>query len=349
VLVEKALMTDNGSAAVSISDDGVLTYLGGSSRETDSRLTWFDRSGKALATEGPVGPPSPAALSPDEKTAAVLRRQVGLGVGDVWLRDLSRGVETRLTVDNATDYRGNMVWSPDSARIAFSSPVSGSADLYMKDVRASGASEPIFRNANRKFATDWSREGFLFYTEIDPKTRADLWYLPLKGSTGENAKPVAFLQTEFDESFGQISPDGRWIAYISNESGRYDVYVRSFPAGAGKWQVSLTGTASGTTQQPRWSPDGKELFYVTGSGGTLMLMAAPVRFGRGPSGAATVFETGAPEPLFNVRINSFAPAAGTFFYSVSKDGQRFLINHVEAASEPVLNVVVNWDQTVVRN
>ncbi len=348
VLAERALFSDNGAAAVSVSDNGVFTYLGGSSRETDSRLAWFDRSGKELATEGAAGPPSPAALSPDEKVAVALRRQPGSRVGDLWLRELTRGgLETRFTFDNANDFVGNMVWSPDGNRIAFSSTASGPADLYIKDVRASGPAQPIFRNGNRKILSDWSQDGFLLYTEIAPKTGADLWYLPSDGGGERNANPVKLLQTEFDESFGQISPDGRWIAYVSNESGRYEVYVRSFPSGAGKWQVSLTGTASGTTQQPRWSRDGKELFYVTGSGGMLTLMAAPVRVGLGPgSGAATVFETGAPKPLFNVRVNSFHPAVGTFFYSVSKDGQRFLINHVDAASEPVLNVIVNWAQAV---
>ncbi len=314
-------------------------------------LVWFDRAGKTLADEGAPGPPVPASLSPDERTAVVLRRQSGAWAGDLWLRDLSRGSETRFTYDGTLDPAGNVVWSPDSSRIAFSSGMSKSTDLYMKtdlyikDVHASGQAEPIIRNENHKIPTDWSRDGrYFLYTEINPKTGADLWYLGLNRAAEPNAKPVLFLQTEFDESFGQISPDGHWIAYLSNESSEYEVYVRPFPSGAGKWKVSPTGSSAGTTQQPRWNPNGRELFYFTGSGGENTMMSVPVSVRA--SGTAPVLEIGAPKPLFNVRSNAFHPASSTFFYSVSKDGQRFLINHVDAASEPVLNVIVNWAQAV---
>ncbi len=349
VLAERALLADHGSAAVSVSDNGVLVYLSGRSREFDSRLAWFDRSGKALATEGPAGPPAPAALSPDEKTAAVLRRQAGPRVGDLWLRDLNRGLETRFTSDNAVFGMGNIVWSPDGNQIAFSSVVSGSVDLYKKDAGGSGPAEPIFQNKNRKVLTDWSRDGFLLYTEIDPKTGADLWYTPLNGSAEGNAKPVPFLQTEFDESLGQISPDGRWISYVSNESGESEVYVQPFPSGAGKWRISKSSGrhVGSTTTQPRWSRDGKELFYLTGPVGKFTLMAVPVRVGPRPAPSPVpVFDFDPPKPLFEVRANTYDPASSTFFYSVSKDGQRFLIDHVDAASAPVLNVIVNWAQAV---
>jgi len=349
VLAERALLDDSGSAAVSVSDNGVLMYLSGRNREFDSRLVWFDRSGKALGSEGSAGPPAPAALSPDEKTAAVLRRLAGPRIGDLWLRDLDRGLETRFTVDNAVFGMGNIGWSPDGKQVAFSSVASGSVDLYKKDVRASGPGEPILRNGNPKVLTDWSRDGFLLYTEIDPKTGADLWYLRLDGGAEGNAKPVPFLRTEFDESLGQISPDGRWITYLSNESEDYEVYVQPFPSGAGKWRISKSSGrhVGSTTTQPRWSGDGRELFYLTGPVGKFTLMAVPVSVGRTASGAAPVFESGAAKPLFEVRANTYDPASSTFFYSVSRDGQRFLINHVDASSEPVLNVVVNWEQAVL--
>jgi serine/threonine protein kinase len=350
VVAERALLADDGSAAVSTSNSGVLIYLTGRSREFDSRLAWFNRSGKALATEGAAGPPAPAALSPDEKTVAVLRRQAGPRVGDLWLRELTRGLETRFTTDNAIFGMGNIVWSPDGNQIAFSPVVSGSVDLYKKDVRASGPGEPLVRNGNRKVLTDWSRDGFLLYTEIDPKTGADLWYLRLNGSAQGNANLVPFLQTEFDETLGQISPDGRWLAYVSNESQEYEVYVRPFPSGAGKWRISKSSGrhVGSTTTQPRWSRDGKELFYLTGPVGKFTLMAVPVRAGPRPApGAVAVFDFDSPNPLFEVRANTYDPASSTFFYSVSKDGQRFLIDQVEAASEPVLNVIVNWEHAVM--
>jgi Tol biopolymer transport system component len=184
----------------------------------------------------------------------------------------------------------------------------------------------------------------LVYTEIDPKTGADLWYLRVAGSRTANAAPVKFLQTEFDESFGQISPDGRWIAYLSNESGTYEVYVRPFPSGAGKWRISAPfGTAQAS--EPRWSRDGRELFYLTGPAGKYTLMAVAVKVARPAEfGATPVFDTAGSTPLFEVRVNSFHPGTGTYFYSVSNDSQRFLINHIDAASEPVLNVIVNWQQ-----
>jgi len=155
-------------------------------------------------------------------------------------------------------------------------------------------------------------------------------------------QPVAFLRNEWDESFGQIAPNGQWIAYVSNETGRSEVYVQPFPSGTAKWRISKTEGNTGNTQQPRWSRDGSELFYVTGAGGMLTMMAAPVRTPASPGSSPVL----TPQPLYEVRVNGFAPRTGTFFYSVSNDGERFLINQVEAATEPVINVVVNWERAL---
>ncbi len=156
-------------------------------------------------------------------------------------------------------------------------------------------------------------------------------------------KPVAFLRNEWDESFGQIAANGQWIAYVSNETGSSEVYVQPFPSGAAKWRISATEGDTGTTQQPRWSRDGSELFYVTGAGGMLTMMAATMRTPASPGSSPVL----TPRPLFEVRVNSFDPRSGTFFYSVSNDGERFLINQIEAATEPVINVVVNWEEAVL--
>jgi serine/threonine protein kinase/WD40 repeat protein len=347
VLVESALLDDSGAAAVSVSNNGVLGYLSGRSREFDSRLTWFDRSGKTLATEGAAGPPAQAALSPDDKTVVVLRRQAGSQTGDLWLRELSRGLETRFTTDNTVSGLANVVWSPDGSEIAFSSVASGSVDIFKKDIRATKPSEPLVRNENNKVLTEWSRTGFLLYTELRPQTGADLWYLRVDGGAGTSAAPVPFAQTKYHETLGQISPDGRWIAYVSNESGDYEVYVRPFPSGPGKWRISKSEVrhVGSTTTQPRWSPDGKELFYLTGPVGRFTLMAVPLKAGlRLAPGSASEFDFDPPRPLFQVRANTYGPTASTFFYMVSKDSQRFLIDHVESAAEPALNMVVNWEQ-----
>jgi len=235
---------------------------------------------------------------------------------------------------------GNVVWSPDGSRIAFSSPASESTELYIADVTASGPGEPIFTNDNAKILTDWSGDGYLLYTEIHPETGADLWYLRPDGSATGNVEPVSFLNDQFNTSFGQVSPDGRWIAYVSNESGSYEVWVQTFPFGTGKWRISGGESGTGTTQQPRWSRDGSELFYVTGSGGKPTMMAAQVRTPPSP-GLSPVVD---PQPLFEVRVNAWAPVTGTFYYDVSGDGERFLINAVDSATEPVIHVVVNWEE-----
>ena len=266
MLAEQGLWSENLAVAVSVSNNGILTYLSGRNRETDSRLMWVDRSGNRLADEGPTGPPSSVTLSPDQRMAAVVRGQAGLDYGDVWLRDMDRGLEDPFTFDGTIRNESNVVWSPDGSRIAFSSTASESVELYISDVPASGPSELIFGNGNLKVLTDWSRDGYLLYTEIDPETGSDLWYLPLAGHSTSDVQPVAFLRNEWDESFGQIAPNGQWIAYVSNETGSYEVYVQPFLSGVGKWRISTAESGTGTTQQPRWSRDGGELFYVTGAG-----------------------------------------------------------------------------------
>ena len=275
--------------------------------------------------------------------AAIVRRQAGLQLGDVWLRDMDRGLEDPLTFDGTIPLHNNVVWSPDGSRIAYASTASDSVEFLISDVPPSGPREPIFGNGNPKILTDWAPNGYLLYTEIDPETGSDLWYLPLTGNATGDVQPVAFLQNEWDESFGQISPNGQWIAYVSNETDRSEVYVQPFPSGAAKWRISKTEGNTGTSQQPRWSRDGSELFYVTGAGEMRTMMAAPVRTPANPGSSPVLI----PRPLYEVRINSYNPRAPSFFYSVSNDGERFLINQVEAATEPVINVVVNWEEAVL--
>ena len=183
----------------------------------------------------------------------------------------------------------------------------------------------LWKSDYHKLPTDWSRDGrFIIYHQTDPKTKWDVWVLPAPGS-GE-AKPQPVVQTEANENAGTLSPDGRWLAYASDESGRYEVYVQSFPGGGGKRQVSTGGG-----NNPRWRRDGRELFYYAGDG-KLMVAPAP----RGES-----FETGAAVSLFEFRAatlqNYFAP------FAVTDDGQRFLINAVvETEPNSPLTVVVNW-------
>jgi len=169
------------------------------------------------------------------------------------------------------------------------------------------------------------------YSEIDPKTGRDIWVLPMDGMT--DRKPVPFLRSKFDEFQGQLSPDSHWMAYTSDESGQREVYVQPFPSGEGKTKISTAGG-----EQPRWRGDGKELFFVNGDG-KMMAVSMKVTAGTKP-----FIEPGTTQALFEVRL-ARAPTSPLFEYDVTADGKRFLLDTVggDAASPPVLNVVVNWD------
>jgi len=300
----------------SVSDTNVLAYLSGG--EAKTQLTWFDRTGKELEAIGPPGAYIRVSLSPDDKQAA-FENLTSEGHRDIWITDLARATPSQFTFDPA--YDRNAVWSPDASRIVFSSNREGTFNLYLKPASGAGGEELLLKTDMFKRPTDWSRDGqFILYETQEQKTGWDLWVLPLFG----DRKPFPFVQTEAQELNGHFSPDGHWIAYTSNEAGGTNqVYVRGFPAG-GKWQISRDGG-----QQPRWSRDGKELFYVSAD---TKLMVVPVK--ADPS----KFEPGVPRVLFDMhtRINLDN-------FDVSGDGQKFLINKMveEAAGSPA-TVVLNW-------
>jgi hypothetical protein len=200
----------------------------------------------------------------------------------------------------------------------------GGGNLYKKASDGSGGEELVLRSTPFKFPDDWSLDGrFIIYTLVDPKTNRDLWVLPTFG----DRRPYPLLNTEFQEISGQFSADGHWVAYISNESGVQEVYVRSFPnTGVVKRQISNQGSG-----WPRWRRNGKELFYISPEG---RLMVVDVTL------SANMFDVGMPRPLFQTR--AAAPHMG-FPYAVSAHGQRFLVDTAleEIPSQPI-TVVVNW-------
>jgi len=203
-------------------------------------------------------------------------------------------------------------------------------NLYQREVSGTGGDEPLVKSDNRKGPWDWSADGrFILYLEQDPKTSGDLWVLSLS----EDKKRFPFLQTEFYEAFGQFSPDVKWIAYASNESGRWEVYVRSFPDRGGKWLVSTNGGG-----QPKWRRNG--LFYISAD---RKLMAVDVKV----DGAT--FEPGVPKALFELRIPAGPLPGPRNWYDVSKDGQRFLVttNLEESTAQPT-TVVLNWTADLKR-
>jgi eukaryotic-like serine/threonine-protein kinase len=240
---------------------------------------------------------------------------------DLWLSDASGAKIERFTFDRANNTFP--IWSPDGSRIIWASTREGMHHLYQKAASGSGQEELLLRSDYPKSPSHWSRDGrFIIYQQTEPKTKRDLWVLPVTG----DQKPFAFLQTPANEEERRLSPDGRWMAYVSDESGRYEVYVQSFPSRGGKRQVS---TGGGIAAQ--WRGDGKELFYQAPDG---KLMVVEVK-----SGAS--FETDSPKPLFEFRA---IDTVGTYpSYTATADGQRFMISTlVGNESSEALTVVVNW-------
>jgi Tol biopolymer transport system component len=252
------------------------------------------------------------------------RYGIGLHAGsrDLWLYELGRGTVSRLTFDPSEN--SDAVWSPDGKQIVFESTRGGSRGLYKKLSSGAGTEETLFKASDLRAPRDWSSDGkFILFERSDPKTGSDLWVLPLFG----DRKPIPFLQTEFQELDGRFSPNDRWIAYDSNESGKREVYVQPFPASAGKWQISTNGGSD-----PIWRPDGKELFYLATDG---KIMAEPVK-------SDATFEAGVPKALFQTMFVGFV-RGGFEHYRVTADGQRFLVNMPSAGgTPPPITVVLNW-------
>jgi serine/threonine protein kinase len=337
-VAEQAAMDYNSQVAASASANGILFYS--SNLVRDNQLTWFDRSGKVLGKVGPHGLQTGVSLSPDDKVASIGRNFSGSD-NELWLEDLVRGGATPFTFD-PTHGRG-AVWSPDGAQIIFAST---DGKIYRKDANGGGTEEPLLAGGDPKYPSDWSRDGrFLLYTDVDPKTAADIWVLPDPSVKSGDSKPFPFLQTQFVESQAQFSPDGRWIAFTSNKSGQGEVYVRPFSgpasASASEWKISTDGG-----REPRWSPDGKELFYLAFDPvGHFKdeLMAVPVQ----ASGAD--FHAGPPKPLFDFIFTGTVPQANVFGYAVAAGGQRFLVNPSVNPITTTLNVIVNWEASVSGN
>ena len=290
----------NSVAGFAFSDTGMLAFrLGGS--KSERVLRWVDRAGKPIGDVGAVGPHENVALEQSGERLAETRLD-GL-VGDIWVFDLSRGTPTRFTFDPAID--DNPIWSPDGSRIVFASGRDGVVrNLYVKSSGGAGQDELLLKTDGSKFPTDWSRDGkYILYTEL--KSSPDVWVLPLSG----DKKPMPFLNTPFSENRARFSPDGRWIAYTSDESGVGQIYVQSFPPSGGKWQISATGGV-----EPHWRGDGRELFYFAAGAVWSVDVSAS-----GPNS----FKAGTPKKLFDAGV---VPLTFGTRYDVTPDGQRLLLN-----------------------
>jgi len=309
--------------AFSASDTGSIAYRTGTV-EDQSQFVWFDRTGKEIQKLGPpVVFPGFGELSPDGRRV-VLHRTVK-GNNNIWLLD-ARGLLTPFTSDPSAE--NFPIWAPDGRKIAFNSNRTGVFDLYQKRVDGSGTMDLLLATPFVKSPTDWSFDGrFVLYRSTDPKSGKDIWALDLS-----NKKTFPVVQTSFVEKNGQFSPDGKWIAYESNESGRFEIYIQPFPGPGEKSQISLNGGI-----HVRWRGDGKELFYIGLDGG---LMAVSVRI----DPKTQVIEAGPPELLFRPRLpGNLLQDNSRPQYMVSRDGQRFLVNIVpETSSASPINIIFNW-------
>jgi serine/threonine protein kinase len=303
--------------AFSVSRVGLLAYQSGASGGAQL-LTWFERNGRRGETLGDAGEFRAIEFSPDRKSVAVTLLVPNV---DLWIYEVARGLKTRFTFEptQGTD----AIWSPDGKKIIFSSSQEGHHDLFRKSADLTGTEEVLYADGSTKTPRSWSGDGkFLLFSRVDSKMPSDIWVLPMTDAAG--AKPFPFLQTPFGEGQAKFSPDGKSVAYVSNESQQREVYVAPFPGPGGKRQISTGGG-----NNPRWRADGKELFYTTLNGS---LMAAEV------ASKGSIIEVGAVHSLGISVVTSRG-----YLYDVSADGQRFLVASApEQKTSAPLTVVSNW-------
>jgi serine/threonine protein kinase/Tol biopolymer transport system component len=311
------------SAAVSVARDGALVYQNGGASNTDSQLTWYDRSGKEISQVAVQGDLADVQLSPDNSRIALSITDPATRTRDIWLVDVKRGFRSRFTFEPADEIMP--LWSRDGSQVFFTARAGGMNTIDQKPVSGLGDATILFSSHELPVATSLSADGATLLLTQDVfglVNGSDIYQLPLAGAR----TPVALVKTRFNESAGTYSPDGRWVAYQSNESGRNEVYVAP-ASGTAKWQVSQGGG-----QLPRWRGDGRELFYVS-VGGERKLMAAEV------SGSATGFEVGVVRTLFTPRVRFSSPR---YFYDVTADGRFVFITGEESSALRPLTLVLNW-------
>jgi Tol biopolymer transport system component len=305
-------------AVFSVSGGDVLVTQTGKGGSL-SQLTWFDRNGKSAGTGGVPGSYNNIRLSPDGRRVVADQTDPDGRRIDIWIHEPAGGATARLTFDPSLHQAP--IWSPDGKQVLFNSNRKLGTHLFLKNADGSGSEEEVadLGDVVQVNPWDWSRDSkYVLVKKVN-----ELWYLSWPERV---AKPL--LQAKWTVRNAQFSPDGRWIAYASNETGSMEIYVSSFPSANGKWQVS-----SGGGQEPKWRQDGKELFYLSADG---KMMAAAVT-------AGVSFEARSPVALFQTHRRQPVSAQDVFSYDVSGDGQKFLIiTKVDEANTAPLSVLLNW-------
>jgi eukaryotic-like serine/threonine-protein kinase len=317
-VIEGVLQSINGAALYSFSASGSLVYVRGGVQASELRLVWVNRNGEERPLHAPARAFIYPRLSPDGRQIAVAIQEEA---AQVWLFDLSRETLTRLTFEG--NFSNYPAWTPDDKRIAFQLNKEGPGNIFWQLADGSGGLERLTTSEYSHYPMSLSSDGRLMaFTELDPTTGYDIWVLRLA-----DRKAQPFLRTQFNESTPRFSPDGRWLAYVSDESGRYEIYVQPYPGPGGKWQISTEGG-----REPVWNRNGRELFYRSGDKMMVVDIATQPRFAAGK-----------PRMLFEGRYEPTVVTAAN--YDVSSDGQRFLMLKPSESAEAAptqINVVLNW-------
>jgi eukaryotic-like serine/threonine-protein kinase len=308
---------------VSFSTAGTLAYVPATSRPRQSALVWVGRDGSEQPTGATGGAYFQPRLSPDGRRVAVTVS--GEDHDDVWLYDLARETWSRFTSEGNG---GFPLWTPDGTRLTYVSDKGGRENIYWKPLDGSAGEERLISSDRSNFPFTWTRSGVLAFVLVNPRTQQDVWTVRLD----QRDKPTPFVETPYGEGAPSFSPDGRWMAYVSSESGRNEIYVRPFPGPGEKVTISADGG-----NEPVWSPNGREIFYRKGDA----LMAVPVSTG-------ARLNIGKPQRLFE---RPYEPTLALWpNYDVTRDGERFLMLKTieQQTTPPQINVVLNWYEELKR-
>ncbi|HLQ78896.1 MAG TPA: hypothetical protein VK210_16175, partial [Terriglobia bacterium] len=328
---DPVVVADGIEGNISVSNTGLMIYRK-ASPVAGKQLMWFEHSGKQIGPVGAVANYGGVDLSPTGDRAAV--DITTINNRDVWVMDLNRAVPSRITFDASSEWTA--IWSPNGEQLAFASNGSPNGSpgtqIYGKSSSGAGMASALTSDASASIPVHWSPDDkYIVFSRPKPKANAvyDTWLLPTSG----DRKPVPLLETPFDKGHARISPDGRWIAYITNESGSYQVVVQTFPnPNGGKWPITSEGGV-----EPKWRRDSHELYYIAPDG---KLMSVAI-------GGTTTLQAGRPVALFQtpLTVNKNSPDR-TRRYDVDPNGRFLMVFPAVTSATPPINVIVNWNSEI---